>query len=262
MRREEERHSAAGPEPWHLREEKGVRFLEYVGWPGARCLVSTRIGGTSRQPFDTLNLSYNVGDERFCVDTNVERFCAAAEIDRDRIIRTRQTHSSVVNLAAPVSSGLVGDGLATRVRNLWLAVTVADCLPVFVYDADNAAVAMVHTGWRGTLKEAPVECVRRMVVWFGSKASRLQALVGPGIGPCCFEVSSDLAGQFEKSFPGSSNGKHVDLSRANRLALERAGVRCVPGTAICTSCDEVNFFSHRRDGGTTGRMLALIALKP
>ena len=163
-----------------------------------------------------------------------------------------------MNAVASCADGLVGDALVSDTKGIWLAVSVADCVPVYLWDEDRQAVGIAHAGWRGTLAGVAGACVRRMQTECGSEPGEMVALVGPGIGPCCFEVSPEVAGQFDELLPGSSSGNHVDLIRANQIALQRLGVSCIACSVLCTSCSEELFFSHRRDKGTTGRMLAMI----
>jgi len=146
-------------------------------------------------------------------------------------------------------------------RGVWLAVSLADCVAVYMYDVDTPAVGIVHAGWRGTLKRAASSCVEQMSKGFGTNPSRIRVLFGPGIGSCCFEVSRELASQFEEAFPGSSCERRVDLLKANRIMLQELGTECQPKDPPCTSCNPHYFFSHRRDSGVTGRMLAIISLE-
>ena len=248
--------------PWELRTDGGVAFFEYVGWSQVRCIFTTRIGGASSRPYDSLNLGVSTGDDPKVVSGNLMFVCRSCGLDDKRIVRTRQTHSEVVTLVDSEKSDYVGDGLVTALKGTWLAVSVADCVPIFMFDKDKHAVGIVHAGWRGTLKKIGASCVEQMSKAFGSNPSNLSAFFGPGIGPCCYEVSSELASEFEKVFPGSATGRYVDLFKANRMMLENLGVSCVPQGSVCTSCHSDLFFSHRRDKGKTGRMLALIALRP
>ena len=246
--------------PWKLRADGGVSFLEYVGWSQVRCIFTTRVGGASPRPFDSLNLSASTGDEPELVEKNLALVRRSCGLGDRRIVRTRQTHSDVVTLVDSEKSDYVGDGLVTALKGTWLAVSVADCVPICMYDKDKHAVGIVHAGWRGTLKKISASCVEQMSKAFGSNPSNISAVFGPGIGPCCYEVSRELASKFDKAFPGSAVGRHVDLFKANRMMLEDVGVSCVPGGPVCTSCHSDLFFSHRRDRGETGRMLALITL--
>jgi YfiH family protein len=259
MEERRSRNTASRFEPWTLRSAGGVTFLEYSEWPDVRCLYTTRIGGVSGTPYNTLNLSHDVGDSREAVEENLSRLCSAAGIRKQAVVRADQVHSNGVNVVASPVEGLRGDALVTRTRGIWLAVSVADCVPVYVCDTGKGAVGIAHAGWRGTLAGVVAACVKEMRREFGSNPAEMAAILGPGIGSCCFQVAADVAEQFEKPYPGSTSETHVDLFEANRVALEELGVSCVSSRTICTSCNEDLFFSHRRDGGVTGRMLALIS---
>lgn len=247
--------------PWHLRRRHGVSFLEYSDWSPVRCLFTTRIGGVSNSPYDTLNLAQHVGDDPDSVEGNLTRFRASAQIGEQDIVRVRQIHSSNIHVVDSHVTDLVGDGLVTRTAGILLAVSVADCIPVYLYDVEKRVIGIVHAGWRGTLEGAGPACVERMNSEYGCKPSTVRALLGPGIGQCCFEVSPDTAQRFARLFPGSVDGKYVSLHKANCLSLERVGISCVHDRAICTSCNAKLFFSHRRDRHKTGRMLAIIYLE-
>ena len=201
-----------------------------------------------------------MNDDPCAVRENLHRFWTAIGAEGNRVARTRQVHSNRVNVVSSKTEGFVGDALITRAEGQWLAVSVADCVPVYLLDARHMVVGMVHAGWRGTLEGIVRACVEKMKSEFGSDPAQTSAVVGPGIGPCCFEVSQDTAARFEEFCPGSMSGGHVDLFKANRSELEKLGVECQACDPICTSCNEELFFSHRRDKGVTGRMLAMITL--
>jgi YfiH family protein len=258
MRENRHRDHSSDFRPWKLRRANGIAYLEYFEWQGFRCLFSTRVGGVSSPPFDSLNLSYSINDDTDAVNENLERFRAAVGALRCPIVRARQVHSDQVNVITSFADGLVGDALITDSKNVCLAVSVADCLPIFICDPSNQAFGVVHAGWKGTLKGITGACVERMQTEFGSDPGNMSALLGPAIGPCCFEVSSEVAHRFEELLPESVSGSHVNLHKANKLALEGLGVSSVASDPICTSCNQELFFSHRRDKGATGRMLALI----
>jgi YfiH family protein len=144
-------------------------------------------------------------------------------------------------------------------------VAVADCVPILLARADRTAVAALHAGWRGTLARIAAEGVRALAG--ECPAEPPLAVIGPSIGPCCYEVAPDLAARFEAAFgprvvqPGA-RGPHLDLWFANERALRDAGVERVANLRRCTACEPRLFFSHRRDGGRTGRMVAFIAPPP
>lgn len=227
---------------------------------------TTRRGGVSDAPFDSLNLGGRVGDEPERVAENWRRLEMETRLG---FARVTQVHGSrVVRLDEPSQPLFEADAVLTVKPGLAATVAVADCVPVLIADPDSGAVAAVHAGWRGTLARAVREAVLAIHSETGTAPARLLAVVGPSIGPCCYEVSLDLAEKFELEFGAevvrSSEGKpRVDLWAANRKALAEAGLKGerIELLARCTSCERTLFFSHRRDEGRTGRQVAFIAPK-
>jgi YfiH family protein len=225
---------------------------------------TTREGGVSHGNFRSLNLSATVGDQPERVEENWQRLRRATGLAFARVC---QVHGCRVvegrDGLPPVEEA---DAVTTSIRGLAACVSVADCVPVLLADPRSGAVAAVHAGWRGTLAGAAAEGVRALVEGHGARPSDLLAAIGPGIGPCCFEVSQDLATRFRDAFGPSVgnprvNGSRADLWRANEAVLRGAGLgrRHIDLLSLCTSCEERLFFSHRRDEGRTGRQVAFIA---
>ena len=225
---------------------------------------TTREGGASRGAFATLNLSTTVGDDPARVRENWERLRAATGLD---FARVRQVHGCrVVDAAAGTEPVEEGDAVATAAPGVAACVSVADCVPVLLADPRSGAVAAVHAGWRGTIDGAAAAGVKALVERHGARPDEMLAAIGPGIGPCCFEVSRDLAARFRDEVgpvtaTSRDQGSRVDLWRANELLLRRAGLarRRIETLGRCTSCEERTFFSHRRDRGLTGRHVAFIS---
>jgi YfiH family protein len=225
---------------------------------------TTREGGTSRGAFATLNLSATVGDDPAHVRENWDRLRAATGLD---FARVRQVHGCrVVEAEAGTEPVEEADAVATASPGVAACVSVADCVPVLLADPRSGAVAAVHAGWRGTIGGAAAAGVKALVDRHGARPGDLLAAIGPGIGPCCFEVSRDLAVRFRDEVgPATAtprdHGSRVDLWRANELLLRRAGVarRRIETLGRCTSCEDGKFFSHRRDRGITGRHVAFIS---
>jgi YfiH family protein len=225
---------------------------------------TTREGGASRGAFSTLNLSATVGDDPARVLENWERLRAATGLD---FARVRQVHGCrVVEAATGTDPVEEADAIATSTPGVAACVSVADCVPVLLADPRSGAVAAVHAGWRGTIEGAAAAGVKALVDRHGAQPSEMLAAIGPGIGPCCFEVSRDLAARFRDEVgpvtaTSRDQGSRVDLWRANELLLRRAGLvrRRIETLGRCTSCEERTFFSHRRDRGVTGRHVAFIS---
>jgi YfiH family protein len=224
---------------------------------------TTREGGASAPPFGSLNLGDLVGDDPAAVAENWRLLGAATGLG---FARVRQVHGcKVVACAAPGAARPEADGLVSTTVGVAASVAVADCVPILLARPDGSAVAAVHAGWRGTLARIAAEGVR--VVAEGGPGEAPLAVIGPSIGPCCYQVSDELAARFVSVFgpdvvqPGP-RGPHLDLWVANLRALHDAGVDRVAVARRCTACEPRLFFSHRRDAGRTGRMVGFIAPGP
>ncbi|MCP3101293.1 peptidoglycan editing factor PgeF [Myxococcus sp. K15C18031901] len=230
---------------------------------------ATRAGGVSEGPFASLNLGFSTGDERARVEENLRRLATAAGASLGALCRVSQVHGDRV-LEARAEEGSEAlrptegeaDGLWTQTPGTWVAVGTADCVPVLLVDPDKRRVAAVHSGWRGTDAEISTRAVEILVAR-GTRPERLLAAVGPAIQRCCYEVSDDLGQRFVTRFGDEvverrAGRPHLDLSRAVRLSLLRAGLKPahVDVLQACTACEPERFFSHRRDAGKTGRHLS------
>jgi len=219
-----------------------------------RVEFTTRVGGVSSGPFESLNLGLMTEDEPEAVLENRKRLMSALGVDAARASMCRQVHGARVTDAEGAGidtprSHPERDGVWTDRALEPVVVLSADCVPIALCRNDpRPAVAAVHAGWRGLLAgviEAAVDAL-------GS--SRLHASVGPAIGACCYEVGSEVADPFSARFGrGVVHGGHVDLQAAARCALEELGVPEIETISACTACDQTRFFSHRRDNGRTGR---------
>lgn len=240
-----------------------MHIIESPLLSGFRHGFTTRDGGVSEPPYDRLNLGGAVGDDPARVAENWRRLEEETGL---RFARVRQVHGArVVRAETPCGPVEEADAVVSTVEGVAACVSIADCVPVLLADPETGAVAAVHAGWRGTLARAAAEGVLALAREAGAPASRLLAAVGPSIGPCCYEVSDDLAGQFRGALgdgvvrPGAR--PRLDLWRANAVVLSQAGLRSdrIELLARCTSCERERFFSHRRDAGRTGRQMAFIA---
>ena len=242
------------------REQDGVRWLE-VELPGARTAFSTRIGGVSSEPYDSLNVAVMTGDEPRNVVRNRRRLAAALGIAPENVVMGRQVHGTELRrhtaqqqprvYAEAVRSPEEVDAHAIDQPGLAPLVMVADCLPIALVGAGG--VAMVHGGWRGLAGGI----LARGAEEVGASA----AAIGPGIGPCCYEVGEEVLAEFA-DLDAVAAGRMLDLAAVARQLLHRAGVEHVVASELCTSCTPELFYSHRRDGERTGRQAGLAWLDP
>ncbi|OLD75001.1 MAG: hypothetical protein AUI33_05820 [Ignavibacteria bacterium 13_1_40CM_2_61_4] len=231
--------------------------------PNLRFGLSTRRGGASPEPFG-MNLSFKVGDDPLLVRQNRNRFFEVVQIPQDRLAVPSQVHSGTV--LAVTSPGRYDqcDGLVSSTREIFLAVSVADCLPVFLFDPVTMTVAAVHAGWRGTRLGILSNALKILFEDVGSRPENLLAYLGPSAAVCCYEVGEDVAEQFDPAFVTRRPGRkpRLDLKAANRAVLTEAGVPDpnIEVSEYCTICNPALFHSYRREGAYSGRMIGVLGL--
>ena len=257
---------------------------------------STVSGGTSELDGKrALNLGFTEWDTRENVSENRRRFQAALDPAAAKLplVALKQFHSDVVHVfnSAPGEPSS-GDASITNKPGLLLAVQTADCVPILLVDTKKRAVGAIHAGWRGTLARIVTKAIGAMQMHFGTKPGDLLAAIGPSIGPCCYEVGTEVATQFFSQFEDAQSyfdelrtgdepnplqwlnmmppghqppPKNVllDLRKANRSQLLAADVRQknIHTLDLCTACRPDLLFSYRKQGPATGRLIAAIGIK-
>jgi hypothetical protein len=241
--------------------------------------ISTRNGGTSNSPFDTLNISFNVSDDPEVVLKNRKLLAEAVGFDAAGIVTAKQVHDNKVALvtkdmrgkgAFDFISALDGiDAMVTNVPKICLMVQVADCVPVLLYDPVKKVIGAVHAGYKGTILKIAENAVKSMIKQYRSDPNDIYVGIGPSIGPCCYEVGKEVVKEVKDSL---KNGKDLinvrkgksffDLWKANRSQVEACGVprQNIEVAGICTNDRTDMFFSFRAGKGTTGRFAAGIML--
>lgn len=217
---------------------------------GYEIVFTTRLGGVSGGPFESLNLGRKSGDDVERVDENRRLACEATGADVERLALNYQVHSARVVRAAAGARDEYADGLWTDEPELPILALSADCLPIALVRTGGRApaVAVLHAGWRGLLEGI----VSSGVAALG--AENLTAAVGPAIGPCCYEVGEEVAAQYRERFgDGVVRDGRLDLWASAERALRAVGVERIHRLDRCTACEPETFFSHRRDAGRTGR---------
>ena len=228
--------------------------------------MSTRHGGVSGPPYDTLNLGRHVGDDAHCVEENRRRFCASLDADPAWLATAGQVHGSTVRVIDAPRHEPFCDGLVTTTAGLLLAVAVADCAAVLLADPTRGVAGACHAGWRGAVRGIVADTVTAMANR-GAVPAETRAYVSPCLSREAFEVGPEVAEQFDAAVvvppDGTTERPHINLKAALHRQLEDAGV---PPDAIevsdhCTLQEPDHFFSYRASDGPTGRMFGAIVLR-
>jgi polyphenol oxidase len=256
------------------RIQDDLHYFHFEGLPEngvARHAIYSRLGGVSAAPFDSLNLSMSVPDERERVYANRRRAFGRYGRDTGTVVHAHLVHGADVARVTQADNGTWVkhvDGLITDEPGCVLTMNFADCAPILLFDPRRQAIGLGHAGWRGAVVDLPGAMVRAMVEHFDSRPADLVAAVGPCIGPCCYEVGEEVIDAVRRSFVEPEqllrqNGgpqPHFDLPEANRCNLVAAGVTSIELSGFCTACRTDLFFSHRAENGRTGRFGVVLAL--
>ncbi len=255
-------------------------ILEQTGL--VRHLFTTRVGGVSKGIYSTMNVSYTRGDDKEAVDENFRRIAGVLGCSLADIVCSDQTHTTNLRVAGR-SDGGKGiltprdytdiDGLLTDEPGLVLATFYADCVPLYFVDTKRKAIALAHSGWRGTVARMGKCVIEKMRECYRTDPSDIVAVIGPSICQECYEVSEDVAEAFVREFkkPGQADallqnkggGKYqLDLWRANEFILEEAGIcrEHIQVTDLCTCHNSGYLFSHRATNGKRGNLGAFLGL--
>lgn len=250
---------------------------------------TTRLGGVSKGIFAELNLSFTRGDEQEAVEENYRRLAVALGVDYEKFVLSDQTHTVNVRrvTAEDAGKGLTRerdyrdvDGLITNEPGLVLSTFFADCVPLYFVDPVHRAIGLSHSGWRGTAARMGNATIEAMGREYGTRPEDLVCAIGPSICQDCYEVSEDVAEEFQRAFgdcwqellalspkpkeeTGGEQKYQLDLWRANERVLLDAGVKesRIAVTDICTCCNPDILFSHRASHGKRGNLGAFLCLK-
>lgn len=247
--------------------------------------VSTRLGGVSTAPYDSLNLGFHTDDKEKKVLTNRQMFLNAIGLDINKTVTAKQIHQDKIYIvergdnirgATSYSNAIDDtDALITNLKGIPLALFFADCVPVIIYDPVKKAIGISHAGWKGTVLNIAQKTVLKMKDAFNSNPTDILAAIAPSIGPCCYEVDKKLYKEFRNStynqlsnedfsklFIPTEDKYHLNLQEANKADLVMAGVLPdnIYSSDICTSCNNDIYFSHRKDKGITGRFSVIACI--
>ena len=237
---------------------------------------STRNGGVSRPPYNSLNLGLNTEDQMPQVEGNRSTFARAFGLSPHQLLTVKQVHGTDLllidepNLDLSHFLSLEVDGIVTNQTGIMIGVLVADCFPVLIWDTESQVIAAVHVGWRGAAKGILGKAVAAMCREFACSADRLKAAIGPGIGAHKYEVDRLVRDAFrqgsgfwnEIATETRLGHWHLDIARSCQLQLEQLGLKDtnIQQAEECTCCHPELFFSYRRDHGETGRQMGFILL--
>jgi len=261
---------------YRFRDIGGLKYLyfpqiEELGW--VVHAFTTRVGGVSPFPANALNLSYLRGDSRENVRLNRQRLLQALGIGDCPLVTLKQLHTDrvIIQGSRIAADEPAGDALITDQPGIILAIQVADCAPILVIDRRNRVIGAVHAGWRGTAQRIVTKTLQVMKSHFGTMIADCLLAIGPAIDRCCYEVGKEVISLYKKNFPSwkdflvlsSSDEGYLSLAKANIHQMREIGIgpEQILSADLCTSCHGELFFSHRKEGGTTGRMMALMMMK-
>ncbi len=237
---------------------------------------TTRLGGVSPAPYDSLNLGLHRGEAEPNVTENHRRLARAVGYDLGNLVLAHQTHTDEVRVVTRADARGIDhhdypecDALVTCDPGTALFVFTADCTPILLWDPKTGAVGAVHAGWRGTAAQIAGKAAAKMAAKFGCDPKNIRAAIGPNIGVCCFETHRDVPDAMLAAFGAeaiphirrSGEKFHVDLKGLNALCLRQAGVTNITISEECTVCAPHRFFSHRVTGGSRGSQGAIILCK-
>lgn len=266
-----------------LTEKNGVQFYTVPAFSKTALVkhgFSTRIGGISQEPFQTLNLGFHTGDDWETVKENRRLFTASIGIPLENVVAANQVHGEKIYVADLSDRGKGAleqetviketDALITKEPNVALIAFYADCVPIMFLDPVEKVIAIAHAGWKGTVLQISKKTVEKMANEFGCQRENILAAVCPSIGPCHYEVDAPVINQFRERFPWwekvlelKDKGKaQLNLWKANQLQLLDAGVlnHHILVAEICTYCHPELLYSYRYSNGKTGRMAGIIML--
>lgn len=259
-----------------IRHEAGdvpyYTFPAFARHPEIAHGVFTRLGGASRSPYRSLNVGHSVGDDPRAVEENHRLVQEALHVRGTEVVTARQVHSNHVACVTASDRGRVMPGTDALIADdpgVTLLLRFADCLPIFLYDPQRGVIGLGHAGWRGTAAMIAFRMVSTMMDLYGSDPTSVIAALGPAIGPCCYRVGDEVVEAVSNSLsdwqgairPCGNGHFSLDLWEANRQQLMDCGIREVVTGRLCTACHANEFFSHRAEGGNTGRFAALLGIR-
>lgn len=266
---------------WKWNNYNQINYISIPFWEqmGVVTAFTAKMGGVSKNEFTSLNMGLHVGDVQEDVIENRTLIMNSLEASVDNMVCSEQVHSTKVAIinndnmgcgAYDYSTVLKGvDAMVTNVPGVFLTTFYADCYPLYFFEPNKRVIGLAHSGWKGTMGKIGVKTIQAMGDEYKVKKEDILVFIGPGIGKCCFEIDEKLAAEVKGEFAGLNNilsanekGFFWDLEKTNRQVLIENGIKenHIIGCNLCTSCQNNDFYSYRRDKGKTGRMAAIISL--
>ena len=255
-------------------------FENLLGYREVCHFVSTRGGGFSTPPYESLNLGFHVGDDPQRVLKNRNLLASVLGVSVNDFVTSEQVHEGNVavitekdrNLGATDYKSVIKatDAMITNVRGICLMILLADCTPILFYDPKQQVIGIAHAGWGGTVNKIAGHTVNAMFKQYGSMPKDIIVGIGPSIGPCCYEVKLDVIEKVQRNLDSNNkviisiyNKYYLDLWKANKIQLLNSGIskENIELSGICTKCSSNIFFSARTNKGKTGRFGAGIMIK-
>jgi len=238
----------------------------FKAFPEVIAAESLRHGGVSPAPYRSLNLSWHTNDTDENVEENRRRFFQNLNISPQEVAGSFQVHKDAVLKVGQAGQYKGYDALITDRPNIFLTITVADCVPILIFDAEQNAVGAAHAGWKGSVAEIGRKTLQAMQRHYGARPESCFVFIGASIDYDSFEVDNDVAQHFSSAFKkwDENRGKFfVDLKKFNRVLMEKAGVppQQIEVSPFSTVKNNDDYFSHRKEKGKTGRALGLIGIR-
>lgn len=259
-----------------LKNKKGIKYIacpKLERHAEINHAFLTRTGGISKDAFSSLNFDLRDGDSKKNIEHNIKKTAKTFGFKPSRLITVNQVHGDdifIIDKKTPLSKKVSADAIITNLRGIAIDVLTADCVPIILFDPLNTAIAIVHAGWKGTLKKIVEKTILTMSKKFGTSAKTLAAAIGPCIGKCCYNVDDTVVKPFKNTFPDykefiklEKSDWKLDLKKANYVQLVCAGLlkKNIWTANHCTSCRKDLFFSYRRDNKKTGRQMSFVMIK-
>lgn len=225
------------------------------------------------EKIDFVNLAITLSNVDSKCREDMEFVCKSANFNIENLTSNIQIHSDIVNKIDEnnICQKIEGDALITNVPNVPLLIFTADCVPIAIIDKKNKAIGLAHAGWRGTFDEISKKTIEKMNKYYNTNVNDLVCIIGPSIGPCCYEVSKDLVEKFNMNFTNSTEKFYtieedkykLDLWKVNELILKECGVKDenIINLNLCTSCNSDKFHSYRKHNQTPKRIGTILQIK-